>query len=359
MYDTSITQAIATWLGPRQSDTPDSSHPRMGFLNNLTLMRAYEIAKATAVASRRWKGNTWRTYFYSVRMWESHGVRLVSELTHESVGRFKTARLTVDEVGPGSVNGDVSALLSIFDEIETQGEQCDHLIKLLRSARIKTRRPKARRAEFLSRRQVDVLCASARELEPRAEFPILVCVWSGVRLSELARMRREDFKGLDSDKPVLVIEELPELGDDGWAKTGPRTVPVCRELKAIVLAQGPPSGYLFPPGRTKNPRGIKSHRPYLSGDALWRDLKRIRTHAKMPWVSWNTLRHTRASWWAQAGASRTLIAEWLGNSEEICEQYYIGLPQAYHPDCEKAPPPERTPWLNRIPTPPTGTWAPS
>jgi integrase len=147
---------------------------------------------------------------------------------------------------------------------------------------------------------------------------------------------REDFDL--GDRPILRVEEVPGLGEDGLAKTGPRTIPVCRELKALVLEHAPKRGYLFPPGRTKNPRGIKSHRPYLSVDCLELDMKRVRKHAKMPWVKWTTLRHTRASWWAQAGVARMLIAEWLGNSEEVCEQFYIGLPQAYHPDCEKAPP---------------------
>jgi integrase len=338
----------------------------MSLLDELTLERAYEIAKATAVPSRRWKGNTWRTYYYSIRTWNMHQVFLVRDLTRETIGRFKTERLTKDEVAPGSVNGDLAALLSVFDELESQGEDCSKLIELLRAARIKTKKPKARRAEYLSRRQVDVLCASARAVEPRAEFPILVCAWSGVRISELSRMRREDFDMTDVQftngtptGPILRVEELPELGDDGWAKTGPRTIPVCRELKELVLARGPSSGYLFPPGGTKNPRGIKSHRPYMSMDALDRDIRRIRAHANMPWVTWNTLRHTRASWWAQAGVSRTLVAEWLGNSEEVCEQYYVGIPQAYHPDCEKAPPRETTPWKNRIPTPPSGAWCPS
>lgn len=324
----------------------------MGILAGLPLIRAFEIAKSTAVPSKRWKGNTWSTYLYSVRTWERYGIHEISQLNRETVGHFKRSRLILDEVAPGTVNGDLAALLSILDELESQGEACEDLILMLRKARIPTRRPKARRAEHLSRRQVDTLCASARVVEPRAELAILVDVWSGVRVSELARMRREDF---DMRGPVLHVHELPEMGQDGWAKTGPRTISVCAELRRLV--ENRPAGYIFPAGGSLCNRGKKTHREHLSTDCMDRDLRRVRDHAGMPWVTWNTLRHTRASWWAQAGVSRTLVAEWLGNSEEVCEQYYVGLPQSYHPDCEKAPSPEKAP--SRIATPPSGIWYPS
>ena len=308
-------------------------------LASLTLSRGFELARSTAVAARRWRGNTWRTYFYSVRIWEAHGFATFNDLTRERVAAFKARRLTKDLVEPGSVNSDLAALLSVVTELEAYGAnpgRAEELVKILRGARIPVKKRQKRRATFLTREEVDRLCAAAREVEPRSELPLLVAVWSGLRVSELARMRREDFKAGPKGW-ILHVDEVPELGDDGFAKTGPRNLPVCAQLRELVETRAPASGFVFPPGGTKNPRGVKTHRAYLSVDVLERDIRRIRMVAKMQHVTWNTLRHTRASWWAQAGVPRMKIAEWLGNSEDVCEEFYVGLVTDYDPDVEKCP----------------------
>jgi hypothetical protein len=86
-------------------------------LGGLTLMQAFDLAKTTAMPSGRWNGLTWKAYFYAIRGWEAHGISLLSQLTRETIGRFRRDRLTVDEVAAQSVNMNLVALLSILDEL--------------------------------------------------------------------------------------------------------------------------------------------------------------------------------------------------------------------------------------------------
>jgi integrase len=57
----------------------------------------------------------------------------------------------------------------------------------------------------------------------------------------------------------------------------------------------------------------------------------------MPFVDFTLLRHTRASWWVQAGVPLAKVAKWMGHSINICARHYAGLQPGYDTDCERAP----------------------
>lgn len=113
-------------------------------------------------------------------------------------------------------------------------------------------------------------------------------------------------------------------------KTGPRRVPLCYPCFRLIerlrdeQADRPmPSPWLL--GRRRTRHNLKH------------SLVRARKRAGMPRVAFNLLRHTRASWWVQAGVPLAKVAMWMGHSVEICTRYYAGLQTGYDPDCERLP----------------------
>lgn len=359
---TSREDSIASWLeravpspdppAPPTTGTVNAKRPprgtsvdKRGFLASLGLREAYDLACSTAVPSGRWRGNTPTTYLYAINVVQ-RVIPTLGDLTRESLGAYKVRRLTVDKLQAQTVAGHFNAIGAVVDELRDQGYDLGELLALVRDMRPPPPRKPVRRAEHLSRREFETVALHARDIEPRLELPLRVCVWSGVRVSELSRIRLEDFNDLRGRNPVLRVEDQEdELGEEGRAKTGFRTVPVCRVLQELVLEHAPRSGFLFPPLPSRKPRhGFVHSREHVSMDMLQWDMTRLREVApNLPYVTWNILRHTRASWWAQAGVPRMKVAEWLGNTEDVCERYYIGLPQAYDADVEKAPPLESPP----------------
>lgn len=154
---------------------------------------------------------------------------------------------------------------------------------------------------------------------------------SGLRAGELCRLRWEE---VDFGRGVIHVRWLPELGQHGRIKTGrERLVPICAELKEVLRPYAERdgwSGFVFRNGC----RG--SVNAFATVKTLRRQLVLARRIAGLPDVTFHVLRHTRASWWAQAGVPMPKIARWLGHSVEVCVRYYSGLQQGYDPDCERS-----------------------
>lgn len=274
--------------------------------------------------------NTCRRYLTSMRVFERWGIRDLAQVSERSLARFVTSRLASDEVQRHTVNGDLAALLSVLHAwAPLDKKRLAKLVTIARGARVESRRPKKRRARFLTPAQVEDLCAAAREVEPRTELAIRLAVLCGLRLCELCRVRAEDVRAR-----VLHVRIDESLGEYGRIKTNEeRSVSLCAPARELLDGR---EGFVFPSGGSLR-RGRRPRLPHLSSDALWVGLKRARDKVGLPWVTWQILRHTRASWWAQGGAPRMKVAEWLGNSEDVVETYYIGLKEGYDPDCERMP----------------------
>jgi integrase len=347
-----LAHALRGWVDSRQpADAPSSlpAEEKNGVqLGDLDLIRGWELAKAVAGASGNWRGNTPLTYRYCLHNWIAHGIQTFADVNRESISRFVTERLTVDEVAPITVNGDLSAMLAVLDQLERHhGYDVDELVVIIKRRWIKKGKKLKFSAPSLEPEEVERLCLKAREIEPRAELAIRVCVLSGVRVGELARMRREDFDLEGNTIPVgrprgpIVRIYLDEtLGRDGYAKTGARVTPVCDELAALIRTHAPSSGFIFLPGTAKNYRGIKTWRGWLAVDSFERDMKKVREAVGplgngRPTPTWNVLRHTRATWWWRAGVDKDKIACWLGNTRGVLEDHYLDKLE-YDPDVNKS-----------------------
>lgn len=111
----------------------------------------------------------------------------------------------------------------------------------------------------------------------------------------------------------------------GRTKTGrSRVVPLATELLGpLAAAKRDPSGFVLGAQR-------------ITVRAMLKRVARIGKRAGIP-ANLLLLRHTRASWWVQAGVSIAKVAKWLGHSVKICEMHYAGLRDGWDPDADRIP----------------------
>lgn len=290
-------------------------------------------------AFRRWESLTDRAprtregYRFHLNAIMRRGITTTDHVTLAAVAALVTERRAT--VKPQTVNSSLCALYAALGALERSDEFPTELLKRLRSLRVKVKSPKRFTARHLDRAQFETLCRRAQEIEPRAVLPIKVAVLSGLRLGELARLRAED---LDlGDRPSIHVRILYDLGQAGRVKTGSeRRVPMCAELKALLMPFAGRSGFLFP-SQAPSGRGRRPVTDFVSPKTLGHQLRRVVRASDLAGTKWQTLRHTRASWWAQAGTPIVKIASWLGHTVEVCERFYAALREGYDPDCERMP----------------------
>lgn len=287
-------------------------------------------------AVERWGASRCRSPFTFLRYRQAalslahFGIRAPTDATPAALADYVDFRRIF--VDPVTVNVDLAALATILRFMRE-----NELADTVSSHKVPTTKPRRLRARHLTRGEVLHLAATARAKKPRLELPILVDALLGLRVRELARLHWDDFDL--GPRPVLHVKIVDELGIHGRIKTShERVVPVCAELKAILLARRAELGerFLFPPATGCQGRG-SSPNPFLRVNTLEIALARVVEASGLARVTWNTLRHTRASWWVQAGVPMAKVAFWLGNSLGVCERYYAGLRDGYDPDCERAP----------------------
>jgi integrase len=277
-------------------------------------------------------GTTVRRYRHGLRRLALRGLARLEDVTAERVEALQRESLALG-YSPVYVRGDLGALRTVLSFSVPRGWFPREVNDAIRAVPLPTDPPRQRlRAKHLSRDEVEHLARTAAEVLPRVELPIRVAALSGLRTTELARVRAEDAR-----ERLLHVETVPELGEQGSCKTGPRTVPMCAELVAIFRDRLPSSGYVFlPESATRN--WANRRREFVSAWSLRRDLKRVVQAAGMDRdVLFRVLRHTRASWWLQAGVSIHKVAFFMGHTVETCELFYGGLLDRYDADCERMP----------------------
>lgn len=292
-------------------------------------------------ALERWRAlndrspRTFESYRWQLRALARRGIVDSSDVTLEAIASFIGDRRR-DGIMPPTINQALGAVVAALSALAKSGELADKkLVKKIRKLRIKVKRPRRFTARHIDRAGFLRLCSCAKNREPRLLLPLQLATLAGLRAGELARLRGEDVELGPS--PSLLVRMSPELGAAGLVKTGSeRRVPICQELRALLEA-APRKGYLFP-ARSPSGFGRPPTSPFMTVKTLGRELRRLVRGTELErFATWQVLRHTRASWWAQAGVSLAKIALWLGHSIEVCERFYAALREGYDPDCERAP----------------------
>ncbi|HZV03162.1 MAG TPA: recombinase family protein [Planctomycetota bacterium] len=256
------------------------------------------------------------------------GIVRVADATRDRVERAQSDLL---ERGwsESSVRSEMICLRSILRFLDDREELADGQLAAVRKVALKRKTARRRRTRFLTHDEFEALAQGAARLLPRLELPLRVAVLAGPRVGELARIRAEDVRD-----GALSIVTRPEWGELGSCKTGERVIPVCRELQELVDKRLPKTGWWFP--AMKCYRRDQLTRPFVSRSTLERALRKLRRALGVEEITWTILRHTRASWWVQGGASIYKVADWCGHNVATAELYYASLTDGYDPECEKS-----------------------
>lgn len=267
------------------------------------------------------------------------GVRALSDVTVERVERFMSDRLV--ESGPIMANQDLLGLLSTLAHLERSGRFSFELLRQVRRLRIPMTGPRALSAPHLSVAEVDLMVGRL-ESAPwvlRAGGPITVCrreevlrvvrlaTWTGLRMMELSRLRWVDVDMASR----LVYVRHGQAGEGSTKTREERSVPICAPLLAFLLTLDRPGQFVI----SLNSKRTRALSHYSLYDRL-RALREIDTGVAKP-ITFHLFRHTRASWWVQAGVPIVKVAKWLGHSIDVCARFYAGLRADFDPDADRMP----------------------
>lgn len=223
-------------------------------------------------------------------------------------------------------------------------EAPEHSAQIQRVLAIPSKRFTRTLVEFLTRPEVDALLAAPdqRTWSGRRDHAfLLVAVQTGLRLSEMTGLKRED----------LILGTGAHLRVIGKGRKE-RCTPLAKSTRAVLKAwlrqpQRGDSDLLFPSakGERLSVHGVQyvlnKHRATASKVCPSLNKKRVTVHR---------LRHTMAMDLLQAGADRSVIALWLGHESVETTQIYLdanlemkervlaktspalGRPRRYRPD---------------------------
>jgi site-specific recombinase XerD len=196
-------------------------------------------------------------------------------------------------------------------------EAPEHCAQIQRVLAIPSKRFTRTLVDFLSRPEIDALLAAPdqRTWSGRRDHAFMrVAVQTGLRLSEMTGLKREDFS-LGTGAHVRVI------GKGRKERCTPLAKSTCAVLKAWLREPQRGDGdVLFPSakGERLSVHGVQylltKHRVAASKVCPSLAQKRVTVHR---------LRHTMAMDLLQAGADRSVIALWLGHESVETTQIYL------------------------------------
>jgi integrase len=253
------------------------------------------------------------------------GIACATDVSHATLARYLESR------SARNAPQELAALSSMVGYLVACGEAPRELTYVMRDLRPPAKKRRPLHARFLSRDEYERLRSAARRQRmhgAESELVVVLGTLSGLRAGELARLH---WDAIDLKRRLIHVRFDESLGERGGIKThGERLVPICAELLEFLRARSKREGYVFPHGV-----GASKNAVATVATLHWR-VVRARIRAGIPDAKLVVLRHTRASWWVQAGVPIAKVSFWLGHSPEICSRFYAGLLQGYDPDCERA-----------------------
>jgi integrase len=170
-----------------------------------------------------------------------------------------------------------------------------------------------RRERFISMNEAQRLFDAIEELERRGEIHsqyglmVRLLIMTGARRGEIEGLK---WRELDMDRRRIVLSS-------DRSKTGARRIPLSNAAME-TLAQIPrDSLFVFPAQRPNSTSGHTQALPHV-----W---DRIRREADLPDLRLHDLRHSFASFAAEAGASLQLIGKALGHTQIKTTERYAHL----------------------------------
>jgi integrase/recombinase XerD len=216
---------------------------------------------------------------------------------------------------PRTRNVRLAAIHAFFRFVSFREPSCTALAQQVMALPMK--RFKRKEIQFLTHAEMEELLAAPDTttwLGRRDRALLLVALQTGLRVAELANLRRQD----------VVLETGPHIRCFGKGRKE-RCTPLRKESADVLRAwlkehDCPPSGFLFP--------GVRGAR--LSTDAIQDRLKKHLETARRNCsslrkkrISPHALRHTTAMELLQAGVDCSIIAMWLGHESIETTRMYL------------------------------------
>ena len=258
-------------------------------------------------ATGEWKAAHWAGYRPSTRRMATHLLekRLLPAFGSKPLDRIDTERVErwfheFSRTAPGYANHGLDLFRRIVNFAIARGHLETDPARGIR------RNPRTPRTRFLSLGEIDrlfeALDRQTRKTHREQADIIRLLLFTGCRKNEIVRLRQSE---VDGDRLLLVD-----------SKTGPRTVPLNGQARAILERQERgDSPFVFPsPRDPSRPRG-----PHLG---LW---YRVRREAGIEDVRLHDLRHTHASHAVMNGVPVPVVSRLLGHSNTRMTLRYAHL----------------------------------
>jgi integrase len=168
-----------------------------------------------------------------------------------------------------------------------------------------------------------VLLAAEGDEDARTDAVLLfaVALYLGLRKGEIVRLKWEDIS-IDTAEPFVHVRST----EYDPTKTGARRfVPICAELREILLRFRQPSGHVLRPERIEAGKWIYRFDPR----AIWR---RVIKKAGVRRIRFHEMRHTFASIMLLKGVSIFSVSRWLGHEDVATTEEVYAHTRAYNPE---------------------------
>ena len=181
---------------------------------------------------------------------------------------------------------------------------------LLRENRLKNfkrlKSDRTRQIRFLSQEEIERILSQADDFMRKA---ILIFLYTGLRRSELVYL---EWKDIDFETGLIHIQSKAEYGFHPKSYK-PRSIPMCRELQAMLLDMPQAGRFLFDNG---------NNQPLHHPNTYYKMIMQIYKKAGIEGANLHTLRHTFASHLIMKGVDARTVQEYLGHSSlQITEKY--------------------------------------
>jgi site-specific recombinase XerD len=151
---------------------------------------------------------------------------------------------------------------------------------------------------------------------------VLFCTFhAGMRFNEVVQARPDWF---NLEAGYITIQKTDSFTVKNRKN---RTVPLSSPFKQFLKEYGLRSPFMLEPKRLKGKEYRYDFRvPWDKSLAIaTAKLKETKPHANLCWITPHLARHTFASILAQQGVSIYKIAEWIGDTIEVCTRHYAHL----------------------------------
>lgn len=190
--------------------------------------------------------------------------------------------------------------------------------------------------KWLTRSQLECVLKHARAHSVEAYHFIGLMAYAGMRFKEAVSARWEWF---DFDRGTITIQADDSSGFKTKSKRF-RSIPIHKELRAILEPQWRPAGFIIAPEKTvagvwrvrfEPKRGFKTAVLRAEQELFPERFREVdgrleRIDKKAPsWCTPHTLRHTFASLLVQSGVDLYKVSVWLGHSDVRVTQIYSHL----------------------------------